>query len=29
MNRRTNDTSMLLIPPVEENEPTDKNQDNK
>lgn len=29
MNRRKNDTSMLLIPPVEENEPTDKNQDNK
>jgi putative Mg2+ transporter-C (MgtC) family protein len=27
--RQQNDTSMLLIPPVEENEPTDKNQDNK
>jgi putative Mg2+ transporter-C (MgtC) family protein len=29
VNRRKNDTSMLLIPPVEENERTDTNQDNK
>ena len=29
VNRQQKDTSMLLIPPVEENEPTDKNQDNK
>jgi putative Mg2+ transporter-C (MgtC) family protein len=27
--RQQNDTSMLLIPPVEENERTDTNQDNK